>query len=109
MGARFQLAMSDAEIDALNVPGWKKTILRAMAHYGLYMGDTGGGSWGIELESAWTYSSFGIDSPLLAWAQQQALPTWNGDYVMSLKDGVDWAGRLRVIDPCVAQGTCPAP
>ena len=51
MGARLQLAMSSAEIDALSVPRWKKTILRAMARYGLFLGDTGGDAWGIELQS----------------------------------------------------------
>ena len=41
-GTRFQLDLSPAEIDALGVPEWKKTILRAMADYGLYVGDTTG-------------------------------------------------------------------
>ncbi|MGH2928035.1 MAG: hypothetical protein ACRDL8_07530, partial [Solirubrobacteraceae bacterium] len=30
-GMRFQLEMSDAEIDRLPLPGWKRTILRALA------------------------------------------------------------------------------
>ena len=33
--------MSDAQIAALAVPAWKKTILTALAHYGGYVGDTG--------------------------------------------------------------------
>ncbi|HYV15732.1 MAG TPA: hypothetical protein VE972_06905, partial [Conexibacter sp.] len=47
MGARLQLAMSDAQIAALNVPAWKKTILTALAHYGGYVGDTGGPGFGL--------------------------------------------------------------
>ena len=31
---RIQLDMSDRQIDRLRVPGWKRTILRAMARYG---------------------------------------------------------------------------
>ena len=51
-GTRFQLDLSPAEIDALRAPAWKKTILRAMAEYGLYVGDTTGGTpWNIWFES----------------------------------------------------------
>ena len=106
MGARFQLAMSDAQIDALPVPAWKKAILRAMAHYGMYFGDTGGGTWGVETESSATYTSFGVQDPIVTYAQQAGVPTWNGDYVFDMKSGVDWAQYLRVVDPCVAQGAC---
>ena len=59
-GTRFQLDLSPAEIDALRMPDWKKTILRAMAEYGLYVGDTTGGTpWNIWFESGATYTSFG--------------------------------------------------
>jgi hypothetical protein len=27
-------------------------------------------------------------------------------WIFNLRDGVDWRGRLRVIDPCVSAGTC---
>jgi hypothetical protein len=105
MGQHFVLNMSDGEISSLNVPGWKKTILTAMAHYGLFVGDTGGAAWGIQLESSATYTSFGYVDP---WAQLGAawgVPKWGGDYVFSLRDGVDW-GRLAVVDPCVSRGAC---
>src|SRR3954469_22975009 len=55
-GSRFQLAMSDDQIAAMNVPQWKKTILTAMAHYGMFVGDTGGSPWEIEFESGSTYT-----------------------------------------------------
>ena len=56
IGARFQLAMSDAQIAALPCPAWKKTILTALAHYGGYVGDTGGPGFGLLFESGATYT-----------------------------------------------------
>jgi hypothetical protein len=106
MGARLQLAMSSAEIDALAVPRWKKTILRAMARYGLYLGDTGGGAWGIHLESGSSFTSFGRSDPLVAFARKSGWRSYGGRYSGSLREGVDWARYLRVIDPCVTRRTC---
>ncbi len=107
MGARFQLEMSDAEIAALDVPVWKKTILRAMAHYGMYVGDTGG-SWSIKEESGLTYTSFGRADKWVELAKRYQVPRYEPDnnWIYNLRDDVDWASRLRVIDPCEAQGTC---
>jgi len=105
MGTRLQLQMTAAEIDALPVPDWKKTILRAMAGYGMFIGDTGGGSWGIALESGATYTSFGHPDPLLAFAQTNAWTPYQDRYVADLHDDIDWT-RLRVIDPCTTQRTC---
>ena len=107
MGARFQLDMSDAEIGSLHVPAWKKTILRAMARYGMYFGDTGSGGWGIQMESGATYTSFGL--PGRARRRSRARPACRaagGDYVFDVGGGIDWRSRLRVIDPCEARGDC---
>ena len=41
MGARLQLNYTVAEIEAMAVPSWKKTVLRAMSEYGMFIGDTG--------------------------------------------------------------------
>ena len=107
MGARFQLAMSDSQIDALAVPRWKKTILRAMAHYGMYVGDTGGSPWDLQFESGSTYTSFGYADRMVAFAQQAGIPrSSSGRYYFDLSSGVDWQRHLRVVDPCVAQRTC---
>lgn len=111
MGARFQLAMSEREIGALSVPPWKKTILTAMARYGMYFGDTGGETWGIQFESGSTYTSFGHDDRLVAYARKAQVPTWEAPsgarhYVFDLAAGVDWQRRLRVIHPCVSRGRC---
>jgi hypothetical protein len=101
MGARFQLNMSDAEIEALAVPAWKKTIFRAMARYGMIMGDTGSGSWAIQAESGSTYTSFGHEDRLVSFARSVGVPLSNGRYVFNLRDGIDWASRLRVIHPAL--------
>jgi hypothetical protein len=105
MGMRFQLDYSDAEVDSLSVPDWKKTILKAMAHYGFYVVDTGTGSWAIAAESGATYSSFGVEDPLVTFASEHGLPSHDGTYVYNIRDGVDWS-RLRVVAPCVARATC---
>jgi hypothetical protein len=106
MGARFQLDMSGAQIDALHVPGWKKTILRAMARYGMYFGDTGSGGWAIQMESGATYTSFGRPDALAMFAREAGVPAWDGNRVFDLGSGVDWRAHLRVIDPCEARGDC---
>ncbi len=106
MGARFQLDMSDGEIDSLPVPAWKKTILRAMARYGMYFGDTGSGGWGIQMESGATYTSFGLPDALVTFARAAGVPGDGGDYVFDVGGGIDWRSRLRVIDPCEARGDC---
>jgi hypothetical protein len=107
MGARFQLAMRPDEIAALNVPEWKKTILTAMATYGMYVGDTGG-SWALEQEGGLTYTSFGHEDRWVSLAKRLRVP-FNADdglWFFNLQDGVDWARYLRVLDPCEARGSC---
>ena len=111
MGARFQLAMCQREIRTLSAPPWKKTILRAMARYGMYFGDTGGGRWGIQFESGSTYTSFGYPDRLVAYAVRAGVPRWRAPsgalhHVFDLAPGVDWERRLRVIHPCVSRGGC---
>ncbi|HEY3019539.1 MAG TPA: LamG domain-containing protein, partial [Solirubrobacteraceae bacterium] len=41
IGTRLRLDYSDAEIERLDAPPWKKAVLRALARYGGYVGDTG--------------------------------------------------------------------
>ena len=99
MGARFRLAMTDAQIAALAVPVWKKTILRALAQYGGYVGDTGGPGFAFMFESSTTYTAFGVQDPLVPFAAANRVTLWQGDYVFRLAEGVDWARYLRVIAP----------
>lgn len=112
MGTHFQLNLSEVEIDAMSVPAWKKTIFKAMAEYGMYFGDTGGGNWAIQAESDSTYSSFGQTPQLLAFAQDNGWATWYNPAVGrtvrvgDFQGDIDWASKLRVIDPCVSGGSC---
>jgi hypothetical protein len=105
-GMRFQLNYGEAEIDALPVPEWKKTILHALRQYGAYVGDTGGGGFNFQFESGSSYTSFGQADKLVDWAKTQpGISAYAGKYVFDLATGVDWS-RMRVIDPCVSQGAC---
>jgi hypothetical protein len=105
MGTRLQLAMSSSAIKALDAPRWAKAILLAMSRYGMFVGDTGGSSWGLQLESGSTYTSFGYRDPLVSFARRAGLPSYDGLYSLSLRDLVDWR-RLRVVDPCVSERSC---
>jgi hypothetical protein len=105
-GMRFQLDMSDAEIRALGAPRWKRGILLALAHYGMYVGDTGGSPWDLEFESGSTYTSFGYPDPIVTLAKRLGIPRErDGRYHFELDD-IDWENRLRVVDPCVSERTC---
>ena len=106
MGARLWLAMSSDEIEALAVPRWKKTVLHAMADYGMFVGDTGGGTWGIQAESGSTFTSFGHPDPLVEFAQANGWTPYEGMWIGNLRDDIDWARHLRVVDPCVTNRTC---
>jgi hypothetical protein len=100
VGARFRLAMSDAQIQALAVPGWKKTILTALAHYGGYVGDTGGPGFAFQFESGSTYTSFGVSDRMVDFAKTASgVSLYEGKYVFNMADGVDWARYLRVLVP----------
>jgi len=107
LGARFQLAMSRRQIRALPVPPWKKTILTAMARYGLIVGDTGG-AWAIPKDTDARYRGLDRPNPWLAVAQRAGVPYYGPDmdYVFNLNNGVDWRRYLRVVAPCVSAGHC---
>jgi hypothetical protein len=112
MGQHFYLDMTDAQINALPGPLWQKTILRAMAHYGMFVGDTGGSSWDIQFESGSSYTSFGYQDPWARLGQQFGVPTWDGEadgkrrYIFDLRTAVNWGAALKVAAPCVAQAAC---
>lgn len=97
-GQRFYLAYTDAEIAAANWPRWKKTIITAMAHYGLWCGDSGGGFvkfWGQQ-----SYTSYGLPQPYdflkADGGTSGAVGLGGACLILHLKEGVDWT-RLRAI------------
>ncbi len=99
LGTRFMLAMSDAQIKALAVPSWKKTILTALAEYGGYFGDTGGPGFTFMFESSTTYTALNLPDPLVEFAQQNELPESQGIYLFNVASGVEWEKYLRVVEP----------
>ena len=116
LGARVQLAMSAAEIDDLDIRSWQKTLLRAMAEYGMFVGDTGGpAGWALQQVSDTSYASLGHEPKLEAFAKRQGWTAVEDDlgersgrtfYLGRFGEGVDWRSRLRVVHPCVSAGTC---
>lgn len=113
LGARVQLAMSAAEIDRLDVPPWTKTLLHAMAEYGMFVGDTGGPpGWALQFQSDTSYSSMGAQPRMVRFAERAGWPRLVDDdtgrtvHIGDLSRAVDWRSRLRVVDPCVSAATC---
>jgi hypothetical protein len=72
----------------------------------MYVGDTGGSPWDLQFESGSTYTSFGFQDEMVAFARDQGLEPYRGVTYFDLKSGVDWSEHLRVIAPCEAQRTC---
>jgi hypothetical protein len=108
LGARFWLAMPKAKIRALPLPKWQKTILRAMAKYGVLVGDTmnGNSSWGLQAESGASYTSFGYRDPWEKVGRRAGAPSDSGGYYFDFARSVDWRRYLRVVAPCVSRRGC---
>jgi hypothetical protein len=97
----LQLNMTDAEIAATKAPGWQQTIMKAMAHYGVYVVDTMRGSQMYLLtEDDKSFTSFGYTGQMAAFVKSQG----GANHLLT---GVPIpTAKLRVIDPCVPQKTC---
>ena len=104
-GALVTIDITDEEIANLTGPPSVKVIARAMRDYGAYVVDTGG-SVGFWTQSAVTYSSFGVTDPMYEVGVEEDWRQWQGERVLNLRDHLDWYGRMKVLDPCVAQRTC---
>ena len=100
MGRRFFLDMSQAEIDALPIPEWRKVVARTLATYGAYVGDQGGTSFGFQFESGQSWLSMGLANPFadFAKANTAGIAPMSGVYYYKLRDGIPW-NRLRALDP----------
>lgn len=109
MGARLQLQMSRYEIETY--PGaarWQKALMRAMAEYGMFFGDTGSsGYFTIEQEAGSQYTAVGGTDRWLQVATNQKWSLFEGNYAGHLDTlGIDWPAKLRVLDPCTTDPTC---
>jgi len=104
MGQHFFLNMTDAQIAALTVKPWQKTVLTAMAHYGMYVGDTGGDGWGIEVESADQYLTAGQADPWVTAGKALGAPTYVSSsgatkYLFDLRNILPYGTALSVAAP----------
>lgn len=125
-GALLFLDYSDAEINSMNLPTWQKAYITALAHYGAYIGVTGGQSGyvpfannNLEGSQAWAYA--GLTNPFYAWLTAQPgishfthadgsigygghvfdnIPTVRGRNVL---------GHMYMADPCVVKTLAGVP
>jgi hypothetical protein len=109
----FQLNMTPAEIAATGAPAWERAIMTAMARYGMYVNDTNGSGGGqtLELEkmSDISYTSLGQPAMLGNLLKRLGGTYWGPGNYWSVWGTPIPVSKLRVIDPCVDQGTCPSP
>ena len=121
-GARFQLVLTDAQIDgaARNAIGyeaartapWERTVLHAMHDYGAYATVTCGRACGdrinIYIENGTQYTAFGSTWPVTTF--DWTSPGNNGGVGSVprnwLPGGLTWSTALRIVDPCYALETC---
>ena len=99
----LQLDMSEAEIRDLGVPRWKRTILTAMARYGMFVGDTGGSPADLEFESGSTYTSFRREDPIVDIARQRRDPPRAGRLPLRRGEG------HRLAEPPARGGPAASP
>lgn len=108
LGARFRLALTGKQINAL-APAWKKPILKAIARYGMIVGDTLGGtgnSFGLLTESDIQYEALGYRGRFAELGKKWDVPKYKGAYVFDIGSGVRWRRHLRVVHPCVSRRSC---
>jgi hypothetical protein len=104
-GPRFasllQLNMTEAEISATGAPKWQRTIMNAMARYGVYVVDTQNSrSMYLLAEDDLSFTSFGYQGQMSAFVKSQGAS--NGLLVGAPIS----TSKFRVIDPCLLQKTC---
>jgi hypothetical protein len=102
-GSLLQLNMSDAQIAATRAPSWQRAIMRAMAHYGIYVVDTNGGPGDREMsllaEDDQSFTSFGYPGEMSSFIRSRG----GTDQLVGVPIE---ASKLRVIAPCVPRRTC---
>lgn len=117
-GQWFRLNYTEAEIDALTAPTWRKAIWKAMAKHGMFVGDTKGANAGttIGIESGTTYTAFGYTDPWVIFCEDRYGTAEgagirigsDGYYELDVETGIDMR-RLSAMDPfSLGEGTPPA-
>lgn len=76
-GSLYFLDYTDEQIDSMKLPAWQKPMIVAMAHYGGYVGDTGGhkydGTIPTRIEGAEAYATAGVECPVFKWLEAQGV------------------------------------
>jgi hypothetical protein len=102
--------MSDAQIAKFHGPTWEKTIMTAMARYGVYINDTMGPGTpqtiSFETESDISYTSLGHKALMAGFVHRAGGSFSAGDNSWMVSAPKLPIGRLRVLAPCVASGAC---
>ena len=100
IGARLQLTLTDAQINALGLPAWEAAILHAMHDYGVYILDTsGGGSPGylyLRFESQTQYAAYSSTYPYSTMSLN----------ISAFDTLLPWGSDFRIVAACYAQETC---
>jgi hypothetical protein len=130
LGSLFFLDYTDSQIDGMGLPAWQKTLIRAMAHYGGYIGDVNDPNAPSSInvsrfESGQAYiHAGGSPSPVYKWLEGQGISCGTGPssespcrYNLPMLDGIpDVTGpncrttacgveqHLHIADACVAKG-----
>lgn len=122
LGARIQVIDTAAQIQAMPLQPWEKTILIALHTYGGYIMDTGGsapstvGLVDVEIEDDAQFAAFGTTvTPMQSYGAANgwtpvsvngatryiAASPWN-----PFSGSGGWAAHLQIVSSCYAQGTC---
>lgn len=100
VGARLQLTLTDAQINALGLPAWEAAILHAMHDYGVYILDTSGGSSPgslyLRFESQTQYAAYNAAYPYASM----------GLNIGGFDTALSWGQSFRIVSSCYAQETC---
>ena len=110
MGTLFQLNMTDAQIANSGAPTWEKTIMTAMAHYGMYVNDTDGiNNIELEAESDISYTSLGGPSLMNNYIKANGGSYYAPLNRWILSGHVIPLDKLRVVEPLLRPGDLPQP
>jgi hypothetical protein len=98
----LQLGMSDAAIAATRAPRWQRAIMKAMAHFGMYVVDTNGpnnSDMGLMTEDDASFTSLGYPGEMSSFVRSLG----GTNHVVGVP--ID-TSKLRVIAPCVPRRVC---
>jgi hypothetical protein len=101
-GCRFRLNYTWPEIEGLSIPKDHKTFGKAMSKYGLIPIDTGGSSWGFQLEAGVVDVAYGKTDRWSAYCAANGYSSAvgsggpAGSYLLDIQESFDWS-RLQVV------------